>query len=167
MSCYRYAAYGSNLHPGRLSERTPSATLVGTRFLPDLSLRFHKRGFKDGSGKCNIVAGGSGVFVAVYDIAEAERRDLDLCEGLGYGYHHEWIPIPEYGPCLTYVADSHAIDDALRPLAWYKEYVLRGARFHGFPADYISALEGVPADTDSDGPRSRREWEFVLNLETD
>ena len=44
-----YAAYGSNLHPGRLQKRVDSARLEGTAFVADLSLTFDKRGV-DGSG---------------------------------------------------------------------------------------------------------------------
>ena len=43
-----YAAYGSNLHPARLSRRAPSAEFVGTALLPGWELRLHKRG-QDGS----------------------------------------------------------------------------------------------------------------------
>ena len=165
MSSYRYAAYGSNLHPGRLRARVPSAAFVGTGFLPSYSLRFHKRGKKDGSGKCNIVVGESGVFVAVFEIAKAERIALDKCEGLGYGYNHREIEIPEHGLCSTYIADPSAVDDTLRPVDWYKEYVLRGARFHGFPIEYVAALESISADADSDRSRSRHEWERISKLD--
>lgn len=158
-------AYGSNLHPGRLRQRVPSAAFVGTSFLPGYSLRFHKRGRKDRSGKCNIVAGSSGVFAAVFEIAETERAYLDRCEGLGYGYNCQEIQIPEYGACSTYVADPCAIDDALRPVDWYKEYVLRGARFHGFPPDYIATLESVTASADSNRSRSQYEWARISRLE--
>lgn len=165
MSSYRYAAYGSNLHPGRLRARVPSAALLGTCFLPGYSLRFHKRGKIDGSGKCNIVVGDSGVFVAIFEIAEVERRELDRCEGLGYGYNHQEIQVPEFGSCSTYIADPRAIDDTLRPFDWYKEYVLRGADFHGLPSDYVTRLESIVADVDSNPSRSRREWKLVSGLE--
>lgn len=80
-----YAAYGSNLHPLRLRERVASARLIGTHFLADWSLRFHKRS-RDKSAKCNIDAGGSGIYVAVSDISVADMRTLDGIEGLGSGY---------------------------------------------------------------------------------
>ena len=63
-----YAAYGSNLHPGRLRKRVPSADLVGCAKIEGWSLNFNKRG-KDGSGKCSIgVSRNSFVYVAVYDM---------------------------------------------------------------------------------------------------
>ena len=44
---------------------------------------------------------------------------------------------------FTYHANPARIDAALRPFDWYKDYVVRGAREHGLPADYIRELEVV------------------------
>ncbi|MGB7250577.1 MAG: gamma-glutamylcyclotransferase family protein, partial [Phormidesmis sp.] len=82
-----YAAYGSNLHPVRIQQRTPSAKLLGTGAIADMALRFHKRGYRDFSGKCNIVpCSHSSVHVAIYDISTAEMSWLDRHEGAGAGY---------------------------------------------------------------------------------
>jgi len=164
VSSYQYIAYGSNLHPVRLQNRVPSATLIGTGMLPDYRLMFHKRGKNDGSGKCNIIAGGSGVHVAIFSMSETDRQKLDKYEGLGYGYDREKIQIDEYGECSTYIATANAIDDSLTPLDWYKEYVLRGARFHRFPNDYISTLESQPTIADFDHDRAQREWKQIEKL---
>ena len=141
-----------------------SATLLGTSLLPDYSLRFHKRGKNDGSGKCNIIAGNSGVHVAIFAISESDRPKLDRCEGLGYGYDHKRIQIDGYGECSTYIASANAIDDALIPMDWYKEYVLRGAQFHQFPLDYISALVSQTTIADSELGRAQREWKRIETL---
>lgn len=164
LSTYRYAAYGSNLHPDRLRKRVPSAELCGTGFLPDRELHFHKSSWKDGSGKCNILAGASGVYVSIFEISESERTTLDQFEGLGFGYLHELIEIEGFGVCSTYVADPSAIDNSLSPYDWYKEYVLRGARFNRFPAAYLAALEAVVAGEDPDRTRSGREWKSIEKL---
>lgn len=134
--------------------------------LPGYSLKFHKRGKIDGSGKCNIVAGGSGVHVAVFELAESDRETLDRCEGLGYGYDRHEIQVSGYGACSTYIAAGEAIDDTLAPMDWYKEYVLRGAQFHRFPVEYVSALESQTAVTDHDHVRGQKEWQFVTRLGT-
>jgi hypothetical protein len=165
LNTYRYAAYGSNLHPDRLRKRVSSAVLRGTCFLPAFDLRFHKVGRTDGSGKCDIVPGSGGVFVAVFDIAVSERSILDDIEGLGAGYNHKRIRAGEHGVCWTYIADPGAVDHSLRPLDWYKEYVIRGAHFHGFPDDYLSYLQSVSADVDTHKPRAEREWKVVETLE--
>ena len=164
MSTYQYVAYGSNLHPLRLQNRVQSATLAGTSVLPDYSLRFHKRGKNDGTGKCNIVTGRSGVRVAIFVIAESDRAKLDRCEGLGNGYDHKKILIDGYGECSTYIAAANAIDDSLIPLDWYREFVLRGAQFHQFPGDYISALARQSTIADSELGRAEREWKRIEKL---
>ena len=54
MTLLYYLAYGSNLHPVRLTERVPSARFLGLTSLFGYQLRFHKRHEPDGSGKCNM-----------------------------------------------------------------------------------------------------------------
>lgn len=123
---YQYAAYGSNLHPIRLRRRVPSAAHIGTGFITPWNLRFHKRSSKDGTGKCSIARGGAGVFLAIFEIDSAEKQKLDGVEGLGYGYNEITISVPDYGDCLTYVADEGATDEALHPVDWYREMVIVG-----------------------------------------
>ena len=141
-----------------------ATTLAGTSLLPDYSRRFHNRGKRDGTGKCNIIAGRSGVHVAIFVIAESDRPILDKFEGLGSGYDHKKILIDGYGECSTYIAAPHAVDDALVPLDWYREYVVRGAQFHKFPSDYISALARQAAIPDSELDRAEREWKRIEKL---
>ena len=142
---YLYFAYGSNLSTERLQGRVPSARARGRGRLLHHSLRWHKRG-KDGSGKCDIVStdGRSVVWGVLFDIAWDEKPALDAVEGLGTGYFEKEVRIvTDDGECLalTYHANPAGIDAALRPFDWYKDYVVRGAREHGLPADYVRALE--------------------------
>lgn len=149
----RYAAYGSNLHPLRLSERISSASLIETRFVPDWSLRFHKRSIDD-SGKCSIVSGGTGIYAAIFDISTADKIVLDNIEGLGCGYTEISLPVPEIGVCMSYAAADLYVDDSLVPYDWYKELVLVGARGHAFPASYIDEI--IAVSTRQDPNRHRR-----------
>ena len=156
----RYAAYGSNLHPLRLSKRISSAKLLGTSFLPDWSLRFHKRSL-DASGKCNIVSGGCGIHIAIYDISIADKITLDKIEGLGSGYVEISLAVPSVGECKSYVAEGSFIDNSLAPYDWYKELVLVGARVHGFPVEYVDEIDAVMARQDPDPRRSAHRWTTV------
>lgn len=159
----RYAAYGSNLHPRRLKARTPSAQLVGIGFLPDWSLRFHKRSV-DTSGKCNILYGSSGLYVAVYRMNATDKQELDRIEGLGSGYVDGSINVPEFGVCATYfAADSH-IDEALLPFDWYREMVLLGCRALELPAEYVQKIEQITVMRDSDSQRRQDNWNIVQML---
>lgn len=164
VSHYRYAAYGSNLHPLRLANRVPSARQLGTGFLPGYGLRFNKRSWKDGSGKCNVVAGGSGVHLAIFSIAESERSILDGFEGLGAGYEHFTIEAEGFGTCSSYIAAPDAVDDSLRPFDWYRDMVLLGCAFNRFPASYARTIERVAAVQDPDARRARGEWLTVSAL---
>jgi hypothetical protein len=156
----KYAAYGSNLHPLRLSDRIASAQLVADVFLPDWSLKFHKRS-EDQSGKCSIRAGSDGVHLAVFEISLEDKIRLDRIEGVGEGYSEISLRIPGLGQCVSYAASESHIDDSLRPYDWYKELVLLGARFHGFPDDYLDHIESVPAIEDPDPDRRLRRWTTV------
>lgn len=150
-----YAAYGSNLHPLRLRERIESAQFITRDFLPDWELGFHKRS-KDGSGKCNIVPGHAGVHVAVFDISIEDKIALDEIEGVGAGYLHLDLVLPDIGSCATYVAAGTHIDNTLSPYDWYRELVILGALAHGFPDDYIRAISATRCCEDPDAERRAR-----------
>ena len=160
----RYAAYGSNLHPLRLSRRIASAKLIGTAFLPDWSLRFHKRSV-DASGKCSIQRGSSGVHFAIYDISQSHKRILDKIEGVGSGYEMVSLTIPQYGQCFSYTASETHIDDTLEAYDWYRALVLAGARALGFPNDYVEGIVGAPSRRDPDAARHQEMWGLVDLIE--
>ncbi|MGI9249173.1 MAG: gamma-glutamylcyclotransferase family protein, partial [Woeseiaceae bacterium] len=131
-----------------------------TSFLRDWSLHFHKRS-QDGSGKCNILSGGSGVHVAIFEISKEDKLALDKIEGLGSGYSETLLNIPEIGDCVSYAAEESHIDDSLVPYDWYKELVLLGARTHGFPADYLNRIGSLPSHQDPDPNRRAENWMTV------
>ena len=167
MSKYRYAAYGSNLHPLRLQKRVPTARLLGTSTLSGYELRFNKKSDVDGSGKCSINIAKGVVYVAVFEISNTEKPDLDRIEGLGKGYRQQSIQLEEYGDCLTYVADPMAIDETILPMDWYKEMVLLGCISNRFPKDYVSYIETVGSVQDSKMKRARANWKIIEELRND
>lgn len=163
MGVILYAAYGSNLHPLRLTARTPTARLVDTAYLPEWSLRFNKRSV-DTSGKCSIRYGSSGVYVAVYQMSAADKEVLDRIEGIGEGYRDASIEVPGIGECATYIAAESHVDDDLSPYDWYREMVLLGCRRLGLPSDYLHKIQSVAADQDPDPERRRENWRIVEKL---
>ena len=143
--------------------RTPSARFEGAGFVADRSLQFHKQG-QDGSGKCNILAGGPGVYVAVYTIAAVEKPVLDRIEHAGIGYEVSAIDVPGFGECFTYVAtETHIVPD-LAPYCWYHELVVQGCRFHRLPAAYLDEVNGFSRLRDPDYDRRRRNWQLVESM---
>lgn len=163
MDSIHYAAYGSNLHPLRLKARTPSARLVGTGYLPDWSLCFHKRSV-DKSGKCSIQSGSSGLYVAVYQMSAADKQELDRIEGVGRGYEDTTIVVPRMGVCATYVAADSHVDESLVPYDWYRELVRLGCHELDLPAAYVRQIEQMPAVPDPDSDRHLANWKIVQML---
>jgi hypothetical protein len=157
-----YFAYGSNMAIERLRSRVPSAKPICVGVLAGHQLKFHKRGSRDHSGKCDAAHTGrpeDRIFGVLYAVRIDELADLDKVEGRGYGYERETVTVVsaanETFAAETYVATN--TDSRLRPLDWYKEHVLRGARAAGLPVDYIALIEAVVADVDSDEERRARE----------
>jgi gamma-glutamylcyclotransferase (GGCT)/AIG2-like uncharacterized protein YtfP len=157
-----YFAYGSNMAVERLRARVPSARLVGSAVLAGHALRFHKPGSIDGSAKCDAAFTGNAadrVFGALYSIATAELALLDQFEARGHGYERKTVSVmtakDETVQAETYIATL--TDGRLRPLDWYKEHVLRGARALQLPGAYIATIEAVAADVDANAERRMRE----------
>ena len=144
-----YAAYGSNLHPLRLQQRTPSAKLVGTAAIAHYALKFHKRGYRDFSGKCNLVfQRGAIAYTAVYDVPSHEIVLLDKAEGAGAGYDRTLINVNGFGDCLIYLAAPEHINKTLLPFSWYKALVIAGCEKLVFPDSYIEKIRAVEAIRD-------------------
>ena len=143
-----YFAYGSNMSSERLRERTPSARFVAIARLPRHVRRWHKKG-RDGSGKCDVVETGDpsdAVWGVLFAIKSTEKPALDRAEGLGIGYLEKTVPVVTGSGvrcALTYHAKPGQTDPRLRPTAWYKAHVARGAREHGLPAEVVCAIERV------------------------
>jgi hypothetical protein len=155
-----YAAYGSNLHPVRFARRLPDSRFRGTGTVAGRKLRFDKRS-QDESGKCHIATGTGPIHVAVYELNGDERTELDRIEGLGLGYASETIDVPGFSECFTYKASRSHIDEDLQPYTWYKELVLVGCEYHGFPADYIATIRSTAAIADPDAERHAMNMRIV------
>lgn len=160
-----YFAYGSNMAIERLYERVPSAKFISVAALSGYTLRFHKPSKKDGSGKCDAAFTGNSsdtVLGVLYSINADQLSALDKYEGLGHGYDRKTVPLitcsGEIFQAETYIATNR--DPSLRPLDWYKEHVLRGARAIGLPSGYIASIEAVVADFDVDKERRMNELEI-------
>jgi hypothetical protein len=160
----KYLAYGSNLHPGRLQRRVPSAKILEVVQLVGWQLRFHKCS-NDGSGKCNIIQTDQPanlVYGVVYEINSDEKSRLDKAEGLGYGYAEYQLPIDSYENVFCYIATN--TDDALIPYTWYREYVILGARYHALPETYLQRIEVVEAEQDPNESRHMKHMRILDGL---
>ncbi|MEQ9069772.1 MAG: gamma-glutamylcyclotransferase family protein [Gimesia chilikensis] len=166
-----YFAYGSNLHPARLEARIGRCQFQGIALLEQADLRFHKVGV-DASGKCDITiddTSAGGVWGAVYQITTEQKTELDRFESLGQGYEIREVDVLTHEQSLirvfTYQAMAAFVDPALQPFDWYHELVLRGARFHGFPAEYLARLKLIERLTDSNAERITIAQEVLRTIE--
>lgn len=131
----------------RLNARISNIFRLGIAVLSYHDLRFHKVSHKHGSGKCDIFATNAAehrVIGVAYKIDPLEKPILDKHEGPGYGYEEKRVSVDMNGDLLsafTYYASN--IDPALKPLHWYEEHVLRGARENALPDEHDVERIGV------------------------
>mgnify|MGYP002636510637 CR=1 FL=1 len=157
----QYFAYGSNLASHRLLERLPNAIIDGVAILHQHRLCFRKND-RGQSGKCDIQFTGLRtdiVYGVIYRITRAEKRTLDSYETQGFGYLDKTVEVTRLSgdlvEAITYFAVD--IDEMQQPYHWYKEHVLRGAREHAFPTEYIDWIETQESIQDADLDRTARE----------
>jgi gamma-glutamylcyclotransferase len=154
-------AYGSNMLTRRLRERVPSARPVVVAVLAGYELRWHKVS-QDGSGKCDVVqvnAPQATVVGVIYEILASEKAQLDAAEGLGNGYAEKWVALKTEGgevQAQTYYATN--IKSSLVPYTWYKALVVAGAKEHGLPEEYVSAIEAIAAKADANASRAEKNF---------
>ncbi|MFP6681398.1 MAG: gamma-glutamylcyclotransferase family protein [Gammaproteobacteria bacterium] len=164
MQTIRYLAYGSNLHPARISARLGEITLVGTTELLGWALRYHKYS-EDGSGKCDLIADPSSIaYGAVYEFSRESKQHLDTIEGVGCGYIDTCIELPKFGPAWVYLAQPSHIDGRLIPYDWYHAFVSRGAQHHNFPAAYIDSINRVAFIRDPNEKRRADNMEIANSI---
>ena len=167
---FHYLAYGSNLHPLRLSERVGSVECLGRVCLSGWRLCFDKRG-SDGSAKANLRAAPDSdrqAWGAIFRLQRQQYATLDRFEGCGRGYETFWLDLTIDGKLasvLTYLTPSHWQTGAARPYDWYRQLIVIGAQYHGFPANAIDTIAATPAIPDPDIDRARRQASLIARLE--
>jgi hypothetical protein len=93
----------------------------------------------------------------LYEFHVDHKAHLDAAEGPGYRERIAGYPVNgETYRSFTYVARPTHIAPDLVPYRWYKDLVLAGARYHGFPGEYIASIEATPSRDDPDPARAER-----------
>lgn len=150
-----YFAYGSNLHPGWLGRRVPSARVLGPASLPGHRLAFRKLG-RDGSAKSDAEAApGASLPGAVYEMSAAHLGRLGAAEG---GYLRVAVQVRTGAgvrEAFAYVARAENHVTGLAPWDWYVALIRRGAEIHGLPESHREWLAGVATAPDPDEARAR------------
>lgn len=83
----KYIAYGSNMVSSQMARRCPSAKLVGTGYIEGARLEFYRH-----ATVVRTKQKADRVPVAVWEISEADERNLDRYEGYpSYYIKQEWL----------------------------------------------------------------------------
>lgn len=131
--------YGTLMDPEkakRIFKRVPKAKVA---FLPGYELAFDKEGM--GKGNPNVKEGGRGVWGVVYEVTEDDIRKLDLISPKYSRRIVEVLVDGERVKAWVYVAKREFVREDLKPDPSCVERMIRGAKFHGLPKDYVEELE--------------------------
>lgn len=139
-----YFAYGSNMSSQRFMRRIESAKAIEIAYLKDRKVLFNKQGV-DGSGKANLIdAPGEVTWGVLYEIENKDLIKLDRIEG---GYERTsvqvWRISGEEVSVVSYISKNLTDDPAAYD--WYKDLLIKGAREHNLPQEYIDYLEQLPS----------------------
>jgi hypothetical protein len=152
-----YAAYGSNLDPGRMRAYCPHSPLVGTGWLEGWRLTFAGEDLLGYEGAVSTVvesdSEGDRVFVALYDVHPHDEQLLEEVEGIVAGtYHKIHIRVATLDGEVTAWLSVFAGYEGGLPTSWYLSEIATAARKAGAPDDYVEALRSRPTRTASTEP---------------
>ena len=158
-------AYGSNMSINRIRQRAPSAQKIANVYVNGYHFAFNKFSTEDLSGKGNISMTENdqdSVWGVLFNIDDNEIPALDRAEG---GYHRIQVTcyVEENSPFIAeaYVANANRINNSLRPLDWYKLFVVGGAIENNLPQDYINSIEQFDTDIDENQERRQRNLDIL------
>jgi hypothetical protein len=144
-----YAAYGSNMDPAQMRRRCPSSPHIGTGWIKGWRLTFGAEEYGWEGALATLVPDDGtrgeslspGVFVALYDLTEADERALDAWEGADRGlYRKLHLRVHTLtGDQVAYVYVLDAFEGGL-PSARYLGALADAAEAAGAPDDYLAEL---------------------------
>ena len=147
-----YFAYGSNLDPrtflGRRRMRprdTRRARLDGYRLIFDLPIGKGERAVAN-----LLPASESHVHGVAYSIGRIQAARLDRTEGVPRAYQRVEVPLvfedAQDSDAFTYVSERRT--PGRKPSERYMNLLLRGARHHELPQDYVAWLRSIDLAVD-------------------
>ncbi len=141
-----YAAYGSNMDPAQMAGRCPHSPQRGTGWLEGWRLTFGGADLSlEGALGTVVEDGDERVFVALYDLTEADEAALDSWDGATLGYYRKLkVRVATLdGDVLAWLYVINAYEGGL-PSARYLGIMADAAEAAGAPADYVADLRTRP-----------------------
>jgi gamma-glutamylcyclotransferase (GGCT)/AIG2-like uncharacterized protein YtfP len=141
-----YAAYGSNMDPAQMAQRCPHSPQRGTGWLAGWRLTFGGADLGwEGALATVVEADGDSVFVALYELSEADEAELDSWDGATLGYYRKSkVRVATVdGEVLAWLYVLNDYEGGL-PSARYLGIMADAAEQAGAPADYVAQLRARP-----------------------
>ena len=139
-----YAAYGSNLDPEQMALRCPHSPLRGTGWLAGWRITFGGDGW-DGALPTIAEDPNAQIFVALYDLTEADEATLDQWESVDSGLYRKVrvrvATLDGEHPAWIYVLNDF---EGGLPSARTIGILADAAERAGAPADYVAELRSRP-----------------------
>ena len=142
-----YAAYGSNLDPAQMAERTPASPPAGSGWLQGWRLTFGGEDLGWEGALATIVEDPlSEVFVMLYDLTELDEAALDEWEGGGGNGLYRKMRVRVQGLDGEVLAWLYVLDayEGGMPSARYLGIIADAAEAAGAPDDYVADLRSRP-----------------------
>jgi hypothetical protein len=137
-----YAAYGSNMDAAQMLRRAPHSPLQGTGWLSGWRLTFGGEDLSwEGALATVVEAPGEQVYVALYDLSDADERALDQWEGGVIGLYRKLRVrvVTLEGEAVAWLSVLDGYEGGL-PTARYLGQLAEAAEAAGAPDDYVAAL---------------------------
>jgi len=137
-----YAAYGSNMDPEQMLRRCPASPHTGTGWIRGWRLTFGAEEYGwEGALATLVPDDDSAVFVALYDLTDADEGRLDAWEGADNGlYRKLHLRVHTLaGDVVAYVYVVDGFEGGL-PSARHLGGIADAAEAAGAPDDYVTEL---------------------------
>jgi gamma-glutamylcyclotransferase (GGCT)/AIG2-like uncharacterized protein YtfP len=143
----QYAAYGSNLDPDQMTSRCPHSPLRSTGWLNGWRITFGGDGW-DGPLPTVVEDPDSQVYVALYDVTEADEAALDGWESADSGlYRKVRVRVSTLeGELTAWVYVLNDFEGGV-PSARTLGLLADAAEVAGAPADYVTELRSRSCDS--------------------
>ena len=134
-----YFSYGANMVTESMATRCPGAQLVGPARLDGHAFLINARHFAT-----ITPAAGKQVHGVLWRLTEDDRSALDEYEGVAIGLYRRHTVRVETADGRSEEALAYMARDRTptRTRDEYLDHIVRAAREHGFPDDYLTELEG-------------------------
>jgi hypothetical protein len=143
-----YAAYGSNMDPEQMLRRCPSSPHAGTGWIRGWRLTFGAEEYGWEGALATLVpadmdtaSDAEGVFVALYDLTEADELALDAWEGADHGLYRK-VHLRVHTLSGDVLAFAYVVDgfEGGLPSARHLGGIADAAEAAGAPTDYVVGL---------------------------